>query len=102
MTSIPAKAVSGEQDLAPGDFHFRGEGMNGQPKWLHFGCPRGDASDPGRECMVALAPQKNGAGASWSFDGNRVQPTLTPSIDCRGGCGWHGFLEAGAFRDCGD
>jgi hypothetical protein len=35
---------------------------------------------------------------SWTWDGNVEAPTFSPSINC-GGCGWHGFIEAGKLRD---
>lgn len=39
-------------------------------------------------------------GPSWEWDGNRDQPTLSPSLlsdPAKGGCGWHGWLKAGVF-----
>ena len=35
----------------------------------------------------------------WSWDGNEVEPTLTPSLGPRC-CGWHGYLKAGRFVPC--
>ena len=39
-------------------------------------------------------------GQSWLWDGNYEKPTLTPSLDSTdaSGCGWHGFLTAGAWQ----
>lgn len=86
---IPAASSA---DLSPGDFQWADDER--RPKWLFFGCPRGRD-----ECCVPIAPQKNGAGASWKWDGERDAPTLTPSINCNGkaGCGWHGWLKRGEF-----
>jgi len=28
-------------------------------------------------------------GVMWHWDGNVEQPTISPSIDCKGGCGRH-------------
>ncbi len=64
-----------------------------QPKWLRFGC----RCDARITCAIALRPQKNAVGASWGWDGNREAPTVTPSINCEKGCGWHGWLKAGEF-----
>lgn len=41
---------------------------------------------------------KNDGIAQWGWDGNRVAPTFTPSINC-GGCGWHGYIEKGRCVD---
>jgi hypothetical protein len=46
---------------------------------------------------------------TWAWDGKFDAPTLTPSIHCRdvddqgrrcAGCGWHGWLAAGEWREC--
>lgn len=31
----------------------------------------------------------------WAWDGNVEAPTLTPSVNCLGGCGWHGHVTNG-------
>lgn len=37
---------------------------------------------------------------SWTWDGNVDAPTLSPSINCQtDGCGWHGFIEGGVFKN---
>ncbi|MFO1038146.1 MAG: DUF6527 family protein [Geminicoccaceae bacterium] len=81
----PSDATSNEPP-----FKFTGEGPDGKPKWMTFPCPGGRG-----RCGIALRPhQKNGVGASWEWDGDREQPTITPSIDCRE-CGWHGWITKG-------
>jgi hypothetical protein len=37
----------------------------------------------------------NGGKPQWNWDGNRENPTFTPSIDCSGHCGFHGYIRAG-------
>lgn len=74
----------------PGEWHIRNSD-GGLLFW--FGCPRED----GRVCRVPLLPLRLENGAGWMWDGNAKQPTLAPSIDCVGGCGWHGFVKKGAF-----
>lgn len=77
-------------------FEFHGADANGMPKWMSFPCQR----TSGALCQVALRPsQVNAVGASWQWDGNREAPTITPSVNCEKICGWHGFIEAGQFRD---
>lgn len=39
---------------------------------------------------------------AWSWDGNRTQPTLLPSIRDVGGCRYHGFLRSGIWSFEGD
>lgn len=61
---------------------------------LFYGCPRGKGL-----CGVPISPSPaNKLGYVWTWNGNKEQPTLSPSIHCtteRGGCGFHGFLSAG-------
>ena len=77
----------------PGEFQFRRE-EEGNPENVRivFGCPR----RPGSSCSVPVKGEAlpNGAGP-WGWDGNLEAPTITPSINCVGGCGWHGFITAG-------
>ena len=37
-------------------------------------------------------------GPDCGWDGNRLRPTLTPSILSTQGDGWHGYLTAGVLR----
>lgn len=40
---------------------------------------------------------------AWEMTGTREAPTLSPSIihdKAKGGCGWHGWLRDGVFREC--
>jgi Family of unknown function (DUF6527) len=46
----------------------------------------------GQVCILPFA-RHAGVGHRWSFDGNHVNPTLSPSIHHLG-C-WHGWLRAG-------
>ena len=57
-------------DLEPGEFAYRRD-ADGRVKWLHFWpldsrCP----------LSAAVAPQRNGMGASWSLSGTDEAPTL--------------------------
>lgn len=78
-------AYSGEKDVA-----------------ILFGCPCGCGSLQ----AVNIKPMDN--HPTWNWNGNREQPTLTPSIlihqlddKCNKiGEHWHGFLTAGDFKSC--
>lgn len=90
---------------APGEFHFETVGYDachpsdippGAEGRLIYFCPRGRGLCGGISIGNGFKP---GAGRpSWTWDGNADAPTLTPSIDCQGGCGWHGYLTAGVFK----
>lgn len=72
----------------PGDFCWGfSESTDDRPSHIHLIEP------PGFYVRLPIAPTPNG----WDWDGNRDQPTLTPSIrTCRGLDGtWHGFLRRG-------
>ena len=45
----------------------------------------------GREgiCKVSLGPVAIGPNQVWQWDGNVERPTISPSINCHGGCGRH-------------
>jgi hypothetical protein len=58
----------------------------------NLGCPR----EKGRACAVWVKPAPN---AEWENHGTREAPTLTPSYNCVGGCGWHGYIVDGKMVD---
>jgi hypothetical protein len=47
-----------------------------------------------RECARSLW-QRPAAGCMWQWDGNVEAPSISPSIDCQGGCGRHFTMRAG-------
>ncbi len=64
---------------------------------LYYICPR-----TGNPCGgVLIGRTKPGTVApSWAWNGNLDAPSLTPSINCqKPGCGWHGYLTDGVFKD---
>lgn len=63
---------------------------------MDFVCPR-----TGKMCghIIVGYPAKPAISPSWLWDGNFDAPTLTPSINCVSGCGWHGWLRAGHWID---
>lgn len=92
-----APVAEGEK---PARFSFRCVGHN-----------RGkDVRLPGTKCenlLLAEGPHtaahgikrdpqgQNGGRPQWDWDGNRENPTLSPSINCEGHCGWHGYVRGG-------
>lgn len=81
-------------DLQPGTAHIHTyEGGN---HVLFFICPCGCA----RANQLAIYTEGQQAHG-WKWEGNREQPTLTPSIAMvKRTCQWHGFLKAGVFEEC--
>jgi hypothetical protein len=41
-------------------------------------------------------------GHNWSWNGDKAQPTLSPSIRRIGGCAFHGYLQGGVWSSAGD
>lgn len=75
----------------PGDFQFYG-GFQG----MVICCP-------GCGEMSALPFRPRTEPPSWDWDGDRINPTLTPSVlhtKEKGGCGWHGWLTKGEWVSC--
>ena len=74
------------------------------PAFFGFKCPR-----RGTECnylRIRGGAADDGSRPSWQWNGDRVNPTLVPSINCLShnpsdpneeyaGCGWHGFITNG-------
>ena len=70
----------------------------GQEQTFSFNCPKYD-----RRCFGLVIAGKtdlkrdpqghNGGIAQWDWDGDRANPTFTPSINC-GSC-WHGYIRNG-------
>lgn len=100
----------------PGQFAFTGiGGLAGGPYGMVFSCPCGCgvessiAFDNRPAEWISKTPER----LAWHWDGNRENPTLSPSLhkpsDCLLGSdlgtmqphpGWHGFLRAGIFQEC--
>lgn len=85
----------------PGDFVFKdidGDATRdlGRVDQMEYTCPR-----TGRYCGTVMVgvQRKPAESPSWNWDGNWENPTLTPSINCQGGCRWHGYLTAGVWKD---
>lgn len=60
---------------------------------MTFICPCGC----GREGYLPFTADQE---PRWNWDGNRDQPTVTPSVKQVGGCEWHGWLTNGEWRSC--
>ncbi len=83
-----------DDDLARDEHAFCGF-VEGQPKWMRFGC----RNIKNVTCQIALRPlQKNSMDASWAFNGNFEKPTIDPSINCEQVCGWHGHIIDGEYK----
>ena len=76
--------------VAPGTAQWS-KGQDGRIAVLHYACPCGCGA-------CGAVPVKVGFGGShWNWDGDMVNPTLTPSILHTTGCRWHGFLTKGEW-----
>lgn len=80
-------------DARPGAFQFEAN-----DKGLFYTCPCGC----GDEGFIGFRGLSDPARPSWIWNGNRQAPTLDPSIRRTVGCKWHGYLQAGIWKPCGD
>lgn len=94
-TQVQAGLVERSDDLEgrPGAFCFEANNRG-----LFYTCPCGC----GVEGYLGFRGQSDPARPSWIWDGNRTTPTLDPSIRKTAGCKWHGHLQGGIWKPCGD
>lgn len=87
MNDVPARlnprvwdddSLSGDYKISDGHIIYR--------------CPCGN----GQLRSVPIATGEKQAHA-WQWNGSVEKPTLTPSIQVVGDCGWHGFLTDGVW-----
>ncbi|NOX41138.1 MAG: hypothetical protein GXP05_11690 [Alphaproteobacteria bacterium] len=89
-----AEDIDLDCDIA-GAFQFTGyygrEGTSG----MSFVCPCGC----GNKCYIKFEDSEGAAAAPrWNWDGNKENPTLTPSVFNTGlPCKWHGWLQNGEW-----
>lgn len=78
------------------------EAAPGEEQVFSFACPKakrrcGPLVIVGRTTLKHDPQGQNGGIAQWSWDGNRENPTFTPSVNCSA-C-WHGYIRAGRCVD---
>lgn len=74
----------------PGRFELRTYGTG--ERYLVLACP-----GCGKVAGMAVGDPKPSASPSWLITGPPAAPTLHPSVNCVGCCGWHGWLKNGVF-----
>ncbi len=79
-----------EMGELPGSFAFEASDQG-----LFYVCPCGC----GRESFLPIAGEGR---PRWRWDGNREQPTLTPSVRRTESCFFHGYFAAGVWTFCSD
>lgn len=72
--------------------HFE-DAAPGKEVYFDFRCPK----HPTNRCSGLLIRGRAGdQRPSWIWDGDRIAPTFSPSINCQSCPGkWHGFIEDG-------
>lgn len=65
------------------------------PAFLVYGCPCGNNCQV-TNCIIPVVRVKE--PKSWEWDGDWDAPTLSPSIQRRIQCDWHGYLTKGVFE----
>jgi hypothetical protein len=103
LTPFPQEAGSFRfEDMG---YHAAEPPVPGELGRFSYGCPRGTG-----HCgaVIICNGPKPPHSKQWGWDGNVERPTLTPSINCLShgpdgekyaGCGWHGFITNGQFKD---
>jgi Family of unknown function (DUF6527) len=101
MSAANVQFLTVEGDPCPSDrkperFTFRCVGRNRDkcsPNYPDLTCANlliAGATDIKRD------PQgQNGGRPQWDWDGNKENPTFSPSINCEAHCGWHGYIRNG-------
>lgn len=82
----------------PGYFEWRSDPLAGT--YLYFNCPCGcPYLDSVR---VIRKGETHPHDHCWDWDGDPTRPTLSPSLKRNVPCKFHGYLERGVWRSCGD
>lgn len=80
------------------NYELAGEGHEVR---FSFKCPNGNNCGglliAGKTDLKHDGQNENGGVAQWAWDGNRENPTFSPSINCSG-C-WHGYIRNGRCVD---
>lgn len=78
-----------------GSFFIRDDLKPGDEGDFWFWCPCGCGS----LCAITVGIEhKPDGGPTWNFNGKTLTPTLHPSVN-RHGCGWHGWLRDGYWKE---
>lgn len=80
----------------PGDFSYASNSSD-EVAGLCIKCPGCGAESYLQFANTATTVEH---GSKWSWDGNRIEPTLSPSVHSVGCCGWHGYLRNGKWESC--
>lgn len=94
LTSLPPEWRAGEVNT-PGAVRLLDD-RPGCERVLVMACP-GCGRVSGMRVGLGAKPADS---PSWRLDGNPDDPktwTLSPSIHCKGCCGWHGYLKNGVY-----
>ena len=83
----------------PGDFCYTGRVSHEGTHGMLFVCPCGSCSKQHAGIIhFNTEVNKDEKGPIWDWNGNEKEPTITPSIQRRGACEWHGYLTNGEFK----
>jgi len=100
--SVPFQSVDNIFDRAdedtptPGLGEFRNESDRDFTSMIYI-CPCGCGQ---LRCIHVREPLKSHGDHVWGWNGDQDKPTLTPSIQHRDLCEWHGWLKDGQFKSC--
>jgi len=83
---------SGDNKTVEGFYYEPGLFSFAVPEHIEFTCP-----GCGRFGRCRIGNPKPEQSPSWLYTGPESKPTLWPSINCKGCCGWHGWLINGQF-----
>ena len=99
--SVRGNLVEKYDDLKkPGDFLFTTRHGSEAPAGMMFCCPGCGTIGHLRIYPDDAVDGHDMEHPSWRWNGNRNEPTLTPSIQKTSGCLWRGYLRAGVFEPC--
>jgi hypothetical protein len=91
---VKAQLVIDIDHAPPGGFEYYRSGDR-EYAGIIYSCPCGC----GKNGVLAFRPHPS---PSWEWDGNKEQPTLSPSVHDipNGKTHWHGYLRAGVWESC--
>lgn len=98
--TIGIKVEDDVEPQNPGEYQFMPNDSADYIAGIIFMCPCGCGEEGRIRFSNPSDPEREENYPTWTWNGDKDNPSLTPSIDRKNTCGWHGYLTNGVFKGC--